>query len=70
MPKKISDGMPYALEMLGLVLDGTDSSRYSRKLQRGDAVALDTSAGYTDFGHKNAIFSPALWQDLWGSFYL
>lgn len=55
--EKISDGMPYALEMLGLVLDGTDSSRYSRKLQRGDAVALDTSAGYTDFGRKNAIFS-------------
>ena len=48
---------PYALEMLGLVLDGTDSSRYSRKLRRGDAVALDTSAGYTDFGRKNAIFS-------------
>ena len=55
--EKISDGMPYALEMLGLVLDGTDSSRYSRKLQRGDAVALGTSAGYTDFGRKNAIFS-------------
>ena len=55
--EKISDEMPYALEMLGLVLAGTDSARYNKKLQRGDAVALAVSAGYSDFGRKNAIFS-------------
>ncbi|MGF6148406.1 Protease 3 precursor [Kingella potus] len=59
MPRaqKITDEMPYALEMLSLVLAGTDSARYDKKLQRGDAVALAVSAGYNNYGRKNALFA-------------
>lgn len=55
--EKIGDETPYALDMLSLVLAGTDSARYDKKLQRGDAVALAVSAGYNDYGRKNALFS-------------
>ncbi|MDO5058706.1 MAG: pitrilysin family protein [Neisseria sp.] len=46
-----------ALDMLAAVLGGSDSSRYSRKLVRGEAVALGVSPDTSDFGRENATFS-------------
>lgn len=52
-----ADSEAYALTMLGMVLGGTDSSRYERKLVRGDSMALGVSAGVSDYGRSNALFS-------------
>ncbi len=54
---KIDDTMPYALDMLSMVLSGNSSSRYSKKLVRGQAVALSASAYYVGLGRGNGLFS-------------
>ena len=61
VPKQTSvrDSEAYALDMLALVLSGTDSARYDKKLVRGEALALGVSVGYNDYGRKNAMFSIA-----------
>lgn len=53
----LDDHQAYALEMLALVLNGTDSSRYRKNLVRGKASALYVGGGYSDYGRKNAVFS-------------
>ena len=40
------DRDPYALEVLGAVLDGHDASRFARNLVRGSRVAQSAGAGY------------------------
>jgi zinc protease len=40
------DRDPYALEMLGAVLDGHDAARFNKKLVREDKVALSVDYGY------------------------
>ncbi len=37
---------PYALEMLGAILDGHDAARFTRKLVREDKVAIDVGVEY------------------------
>ena len=61
VPKQMSvrDQEAHALDMLALVLSGTDSARYDKKLVRGEALALGVSVGYNDYGRKNAMFSIA-----------
>lgn len=54
---KLDDDQAYARQMLSLVLNGTDSSRYQKNLIRGKASALHISGGYQDYGRKNAVFS-------------
>ena len=61
VPKQqsVRDSNAYALDMLALVLSGTDSARYERKVVRGDALALGVSVDYNDYGRENAVFSVA-----------
>ncbi|NJD26445.1 MAG: insulinase family protein [Betaproteobacteria bacterium] len=40
------DRDPYALEMLGAVLDGHDAARFNKKLVREDKIALSVDYGY------------------------
>jgi zinc protease len=40
------DWMPYALEMLAAVLDGSDAARLDRELVRGQRLALQAGASY------------------------
>ena len=40
------DEEPYALEMLGAVLDGHDAARFTKKLVREDKVAIDVGIEY------------------------
>lgn len=46
-----------AMEMLAAVLGGTDSSRFGKKLVRGEALALGVSPYFSGFGRENAVFS-------------
>ncbi|WP_338809344.1 pitrilysin family protein [Neisseria leonii] len=55
--QSVQDDAGYALSMLGMVLSGTDSARYERKLVRGDSLALGVSAGGSGYGRKNALFA-------------
>ncbi|MBU0655629.1 MAG: insulinase family protein [Gammaproteobacteria bacterium] len=48
---------PYALEMLAGVLDGGGSSRFSRELIRGKAIASEASAWYSGYGRMPELFS-------------
>jgi len=48
---------PYALEVLGGVLDGGDSARFSRDLVRGDEIAAGVSAGYDLFSRLADVFT-------------
>ncbi|MCI0505397.1 MAG: insulinase family protein [Gammaproteobacteria bacterium] len=47
---------PYALEMLAHVLDGSDSSRFTRDLIRGKAMAASIGAGYDLFSRMDELF--------------
>lgn len=48
---------PYALEMVASILDGGSSSRLSRDLIRGRAIASEASAGYSGYGRLPDLFS-------------
>ncbi len=48
---------PYALDMLAAVLDGGDSSRFSRNLVRGKEIAVSASAGYNAFSRLSGLFT-------------
>lgn len=50
------DWEPYALEMLAHVLDGSNSSRFSKELIRGKAIAASVSAGYDLFSRLDELF--------------
>ncbi|MDO4998527.1 MAG: pitrilysin family protein [Neisseria sp.] len=54
--QNIHDEQAHALEMLAAVLSGTSAARYPKKLVRGEAIALNASAAYYDFGRQNALF--------------
>ncbi len=47
---------PYALEMLAHVLDGSDSSRFTKDLIRGKAMAASIGAGYDLFSRLDELF--------------
>ncbi|HEY5604111.1 MAG TPA: pitrilysin family protein [Gammaproteobacteria bacterium] len=47
---------PYALEMLAHVLDGSDSSRFTRELIRGKAMAASIGAEYDLFSRMDELF--------------
>jgi zinc protease len=51
-----NDWEPYALEMLAHVLDGSDSSRFTKELIRGKAVAASIGAGYGLFSRLDELF--------------
>jgi zinc protease len=50
------DWEPYALEMLAHVLDGSDSSRFTKELIRGDAIAASVGAGYDLYSRMDELF--------------
>lgn len=56
-PQTADDRRTAALNMLAAVLGGTDSSRFDKKLVRGEALALDVSPYFSRFGRENAVFS-------------
>ncbi len=47
---------PYALEVLAGVLDGGNSARLARELQRGQEVAASVGAGYRTFQRAPGLF--------------
>lgn len=48
---------PYALEMLASVMDGGNSSRFSRELVRGKEIAASASASYDGYGRLPDLFT-------------
>jgi zinc protease len=50
------DWMPYALEMLAAVLDGSDAARLDRELVRGQRLALQAGASYDGVNRGPAMF--------------
>lgn len=50
------DWEPYALDMLASVLDGNDTSRFSRELIRGTQIASSVDASYDGVGRGPAFF--------------
>ena len=50
---------PYALEMLGGILDGGESARFSRDLVRGSEVAAGVGTGYNLFARLAEVFMVA-----------
>ncbi len=50
---------PYALEMLGGILDGGESARFSRDLVRGSEVAAGVGTGYNLFSRLADVFMVA-----------
>jgi zinc protease len=50
-------GKAYALEVLANVLDGGDSSRLSRELVRGQAIAASAGAGYDLTARHDSLFT-------------
>jgi zinc protease len=48
---------PYALEMLVAILDGGSSSRISKKLVRGQEIAVSAGAGYSAFSKYSGMLS-------------
>ena len=47
---------PFALEMLGAVLDGHDAARFARNLVRGSKIAVSAGAGYDATARGEALF--------------
>ena len=47
---------PYALEMLAYILDGGDSSRFSRELIRGKAIAAGLGTSYDLYSRLDELF--------------
>ncbi|WP_127474855.1 M16 family metallopeptidase [Sulfurivermis fontis] len=52
-----ADWKPYALEVLGGVLDGGDSARLTRELVRGSQIAAGVTAGYTLTARLGDLFA-------------
>jgi len=50
------DWEPYALEVLAHVLDGSDSSRFSKELIRGREIAANVGAGYDLYSRLGNLF--------------
>lgn len=50
------DWMPYALEMLAAVLDGSDAARLDRELVRGTRLALQAGASYDGVNRGPSLF--------------
>jgi len=50
------DWMPYALEMLAAVLDGSDAARLDRELVRGSRLALQAGSSYDGVNRGPAMF--------------
>ncbi len=50
------DHDPYALEMLGAILDGYDAARFGKRLVREQQVAVQASAGYEATGRGPGMF--------------
>ncbi|PIE00726.1 MAG: peptidase M16 [Thiothrix nivea] len=50
------DWEPYALEVLGSILDGGSSSRMSREMIRGKEIAASASAWYSGYGRLPNLF--------------
>lgn len=48
---------PYALEMLASILDGGNSSRFSRELVRGKEIAASAGASYDGYGRLPDLFT-------------
>lgn len=48
---------PYALDMLSSILDGGNSSRFSRELVRGKEIAASASASYDGYGRLPDLFT-------------
>lgn len=48
---------PYALEMLASILDGGNSSRFSKELIRGKEIASQANAGYDGYGRLPDLFT-------------
>jgi len=48
--------IPYALQLVSYILDGGDSSRFSRNLVRGKEIATSISAGYDPYGRLEELF--------------
>ncbi len=48
---------PYALEMLVAILDGGSSSRISKKLIRGQEIAVSAGAGYSAFSKYSGMLT-------------
>ena len=51
-----ADWEPYALEVLGGVLDGGESARLASQLRRGQEIAASTGAGYNGFQRAPGMF--------------
>ena len=51
------DREPYALELLSTVLDGGDSTRFTRNVVRGSRVANQAGAGYSLTQRRPAQFT-------------
>jgi zinc protease len=51
------DWEPYALEMLGAILDGGASARLSRNLVRGERIAADADADYSAYSRLPAMLT-------------
>ncbi|UOO82017.1 insulinase family protein [Uruburuella testudinis] len=55
--EKLSDRMPYALDILSDVLSGNSSSRLDARLVRGKQVALDIGASYDMLSRELPLFN-------------
>jgi zinc protease len=51
------DSDPYALYVLGAVLDGSDAARLNRDLVRGSRVAVNAGAGYDPINRGPGLFT-------------
>jgi zinc protease len=64
------DWEPYALSVLGGVLDGGESARFERELVRQDKIAVRVGAGYDSIGRAPTLFifdgTPAAGHDMKG----
>ena len=53
---KVEKWEPYALEVLATILDGGSSARLSKKLIRGQEIAVSAGAGYYGYGRLPNLF--------------
>ncbi len=55
-PEHVPESDIYALEVLSSVLDGGDSSRFTRNLVRGQEIASSAGAGYSILSRLDTLF--------------
>lgn len=48
--------LPYALQLIAYILDGGDSSRFTKHLIRGKEIATSVSSSYDAFGRLDELF--------------